>query len=120
MDQCRRRPPRRRGGGDGDAGRGSSSAAGSTSTASTGAGWALWTYKDLGLRGLTHARSDSPYVRRIAPVLEKKARLGADAWAAPTRGSGTGVPGFRPLPLGAPLLCVRRGSLADVLREHLT
>ncbi|GGP04760.1 glycoside hydrolase family 5 protein [Nonomuraea glycinis] len=45
-----------------------------------GASWALWTYKDIGLQGLTYARADSAYVRRIAPVLEKKARLGSDSW----------------------------------------
>ena len=46
------------------------------------ASWALWTYKDLGLQGLVHAAPESPYVRRIAPVLEKKARLGVDAWGS--------------------------------------
>lgn len=46
------------------------------------ASWALWTYKDIGLQGLVHARADSPYVRRIAPVLEKKQRLGVDAWGS--------------------------------------
>jgi endoglucanase len=45
-----------------------------------GAGWSLWTYKDIGLQGVVHAAADSPYVRRIAPVLEKKARLGVDVW----------------------------------------
>ena len=46
------------------------------------ASWALWTYKDIGLQGLVHAAPDSPYLRRIAPVLEKKARLGVDAWGS--------------------------------------
>jgi len=46
------------------------------------ASWALWTYKDIGLQGLVYARSDSEYLRRIAPVVEKKARLGVDAWGA--------------------------------------
>jgi len=45
-----------------------------------GASWALWTYKDIGLQGVTYARADGPYLRRIAPALEKKIRLGADAW----------------------------------------
>ncbi len=45
-----------------------------------GAGWSLWTYKDIGLQGLAHLPADSPYVRRITPVLEKKARLGVDVW----------------------------------------
>jgi hypothetical protein len=47
-----------------------------------GASWSLWTYKDIGLQGLVYASGDSPYVRRIAPVLEKKARLGVDAWGS--------------------------------------
>jgi endoglucanase len=45
-----------------------------------GASWAIWTYKDVGLQGLVHADPDSAYVRRIRPVLEKKARLGTDRW----------------------------------------
>ena len=46
------------------------------------ASWALWTYKDIGLQGLVHADPDSAYLRRIAPVLEKKARLGVDSWGS--------------------------------------
>ena len=42
------------------------------------AGWSLWTYKDIGLQGVVHAAADSAYLQRIAPVLEKKARLGVD------------------------------------------
>jgi endoglucanase len=51
-----------------------------------GAGWNLWTYKDIGLQGLVFADPQSPYLRRIAPVLEKKARLGVDAWGSTDRG----------------------------------
>jgi endoglucanase len=51
-----------------------------------GAGWSLWTYKDLGLQGLVTARPDSPYVRRIAAVLAKKRRLGTDSWGGDDRG----------------------------------
>lgn len=47
-----------------------------------GASWALWTYKDIGLQGLVHTSQDSAYIQRIAPVLEKKARLGVDAWGS--------------------------------------
>ncbi len=46
------------------------------------ASWALWTYKDIGLQGLVHTPTDSPYVRQISPVLEKKARLGVDSWGS--------------------------------------
>jgi endoglucanase len=52
-----------------------------------GAGWSLWTYKDIGLQGVVHVAPGSPYLRRIAPVLEKKARLGVDVWG----GVDTGV-----------------------------
>jgi hypothetical protein len=46
------------------------------------AGWSLWTYKDIGLQGLVYASPHSPYLRRIASVLEKKARLGVDSWGS--------------------------------------
>lgn len=49
------------------------------------ASWSLWTYKDIGLQGLVYARPDSAYLRRIAPVLEKKTRLGADSWGGSDR-----------------------------------
>jgi hypothetical protein len=52
-----------------------------------GASWSLWTYKDIGLQGIAYARPDSPYSRRIRPVLEAKARLGVDSWG----GSDAGV-----------------------------
>ncbi|MGO9658760.1 MAG: glycoside hydrolase family 5 protein [Acidimicrobiales bacterium] len=54
------------------------------------AGWSLWTYKDVGLQGLVYASPTSPYVERIKPVLEKKARLGVDAWGT----TGAEVPGI--------------------------
>ena len=75
------------------------------------ASWALWTYKDIGLQGLVYASPDSPYLRRIQVVLDKKARLGVDAWGS----SDAGVrhllepieetfrrefPGFDPFPFG--------------------
>ncbi len=46
------------------------------------ASWSLWTYKDIGLQGVVSADPSSPYLRRIAGVLEKKARLGVDAWGS--------------------------------------
>ncbi|MDQ4128142.1 MAG: glycoside hydrolase family 5 protein, partial [Actinomycetota bacterium] len=45
-----------------------------------GANWAIWTYKDIGLQGVVYAAPDSPWVERIRPIIEKKARLGVDAW----------------------------------------
>jgi hypothetical protein len=50
-----------------------------------GASWALWTYKDIGLQGLVYARPDSPYLRRIAPALAAKRRLGTDSWGGDDR-----------------------------------
>jgi len=47
-----------------------------------GAGWSLWTYKDIGLQGVVHAAPNSLYLQRIAPVLAKKARLGVDVWGS--------------------------------------
>ncbi len=77
------------------------------------ASWALWTYKDIGLQGLVHADPDSAYLRRIAPVLEKKARLGVDSWGSTDHGVRhilepieelfrTEFPEFEPYPWGAP------------------
>lgn len=89
-----------------------------------GAGWSLWTYKDLGLQGLVSAAPDSPYVQRIAAVLAKKRRLGTDSWG----GDDSGVrhiiepieqlfaeefAGFNPYPWGA------RPWIARIVREIL-
>jgi aryl-phospho-beta-D-glucosidase BglC (GH1 family) len=76
------------------------------------ASWALWTYKDIGLQGLTYADPGSAYLRRIAPVLAKKAWLGVDAWGSTDAGIRsliepveqlfrTEFPEFRPYPWGA-------------------
>ena len=77
-----------------------------------GASWALWTYKDIGLQGLVHADPESAYMQRIAPVLEKKARLGVDAWGSTDVGLrdvlepiealfAAEFPDFEPYPWGA-------------------
>ena len=42
--------------------------------------WSIWLYKDIGLQGVTYADPDSPWMRRIRSLLEKKAQLGVDAW----------------------------------------
>ncbi len=96
-----------------------------------GASWALWTYKDIGLQGLVSAAPDSPYLRRIRPVLEQKARLGVDSWG----GSDAGVrdvldpidalferefPGYAPYPWGQTphiAVLVRHILLAEPLAE---
>jgi endoglucanase len=45
-----------------------------------GASWSMWGYKDVGDEGVVSAAPDSPWLQRIAPVIEKKARLGVDRW----------------------------------------
>lgn len=45
-----------------------------------GASWCLWTYKDIGLQGVCHLSADSPWMGRLGPVIEHKARLGVDSW----------------------------------------
>ena len=76
------------------------------------ASWSLWTYKDIGVQGLVYASPDSPYLRRVQTVLDKKARLGVDAWSssdtavrdllAPIEETfGREFPGFDPFPFGA-------------------
>lgn len=42
--------------------------------------WSIWTYKDVGVMGMTTVRSDSPYLARIRPFMEKQDRLGAGGW----------------------------------------
>lgn len=47
-----------------------------------GAGWSLWTYKDIGKMGLVYLPPDSPYIRRLQPGLDRKERLGVDSWTS--------------------------------------
>jgi hypothetical protein len=51
-----------------------------------GASWSLWTYKDIGLQGLVHTRPNCAYLEHVRPVLDLKAKLGVDAWAASDAG----------------------------------
>ena len=46
------------------------------------ASWAIWTYKDIGLQGVVYTAPNSPWRRLLAPLLEKKARLGVDSWGS--------------------------------------
>ena len=88
-----------------------------------GASWSIWTYKDIGLQGLVYADPASPYMQRIRPVLEKKARLGVDAWGSTDAGVRhimrpieetfhREFPGFRPFPWG-------QDSWVQVLVRHI-
>jgi endoglucanase len=88
-----------------------------------GASWSLWTYKDIGLQGLVYTPPEAPYLKRIAPVLQKKARLGVDAWGSVDAGVRhildpiertfrEEFPDFKPFPFG-----VR--SWVDTLVRHI-
>jgi endoglucanase len=89
-----------------------------------GAGWSLWTYKDVGLQGLLHTSPDSAYMRRFGDVIDKKARLGVDSWGS-TDQEVPGVvepvhalvarefPGWEPYPWGA------AGTTDDLVRHLL-
>jgi endoglucanase len=50
------------------------------------AGWALWTYKDVGRQGLVTVAPGSPYLERFGGFIAKKNRLAADQWG--TDGEG--------------------------------
>jgi endoglucanase len=50
------------------------------------AGWALWTYKDVGRQGLVIVAPGSPYLERFGSFIAKKNRLAADQWG--TDGEG--------------------------------
>src|SRR4051812_44733873 len=50
-----------------------------------GAGWSLWTYKDVGLQGLVYASPESAYMRRFGDFIERKARMGIDSWGSNDR-----------------------------------
>jgi len=76
-----------------------------------GAGWSLWTYKDLGLQGLVTVAGSTPWMRRTAAVRAKKSRLGADHWGGTEDGIRDVMepvlgrldrefPGFDPYPFG--------------------
>jgi hypothetical protein len=88
-----------------------------------GASWSIWTYKDIGLQGLVYADPASPYMRQIRPVLEKKARLGVDAWGSTDAGVRRIMepieetfrrefPDFQPFPWG-------QDSWVQVLVRHI-
>jgi hypothetical protein len=44
------------------------------------ASWSIWLYKDIGLQALTYAAPDSLWMQRVGAFVQKKARLGVDAW----------------------------------------
>ncbi len=44
--------------------------------------WCIWLYKDLGLQAILGQNKDTPYMKLVGDFLQKKARLGADAWGS--------------------------------------
>jgi len=44
------------------------------------ASWTYWAYKDVGVAAPLMLAPDSPWMRRVRPVLEKKQRLAVDLW----------------------------------------
>jgi endoglucanase len=89
-----------------------------------GAGWSIWTYKDVGLQGLVHTTPDSAYMRRFGDLIAKKARLGVDAWGSTHQELSEVIepvheliarefPDWSPYPWGA------RGTTDDVVRYLL-
>jgi hypothetical protein len=87
-----------------------------------GAGWSLWTYKDVGLQGLVHAKG--AYMDRFGGFVDKKRRLGADRWGSTMEESAdvlaplhelleTEFPGWNPYPWGA------RYQTDDLIRHIL-
>ena len=47
-----------------------------------GVSWCIWLYRDLGLQAIVYQPEDTAWMQRIKPMLEKKQRLGADAWGS--------------------------------------
>ncbi|GIH99543.1 glycoside hydrolase family 5 protein [Planobispora takensis] len=89
-----------------------------------GAGWSLWTYKDVGLQGLVTADPAGPYMERFGSFIAKKGRLGADRWGSTMEESAevlaplhelmeTEFPGWDPYPWGA------RYQTDDLIRHIL-
>lgn len=76
-----------------------------------GASWSIWAYKDMGEQGLVSVKPESPWRRLMQPLMDKKARLGAEGWGTTDRGIGnviepvkglvrTEYPDFNPYPFG--------------------
>ena len=89
-----------------------------------GAGWSIWTYKDVGLQGLVHTSPDSAYMERFGDLIAKKARLGLDSWGSTDAEVpevveplheliATEFPNWRPYPWGP------RATTDDLVRHIL-
>lgn len=76
-----------------------------------GASWSIWAFKDLGKEGVLAAAPDSPWVKRVQPIVDKKQRLGTDSWGSNDtnvrdimepveRAMEREYPNFEPFPFG--------------------
>ncbi len=94
-----------------------------------GVSWCIWLYRDLGLQAIVYQPETTAWMQRIQPMLEKKQRLGSDAWGS-TEAGIHGVmdpidalltrefPDFDPYPNGAKRearLLVRHILIAEAL-----
>jgi endoglucanase len=79
---------------------------------SAGAGWSVWTYKDIGVQGLVVVGPESRWMRRTQPVRAKKSAVAADHWGMTTDAMrdvleplmarfGREFPEYDPYPFGA-------------------
>lgn len=77
-----------------------------------GAGWSVWTYKDIGLQGLVSVPETAAYMTRTAAARAHKKAVAADHWGMTTDGMrdvldpllarfAREFPGFAPYPFGA-------------------
>jgi endoglucanase len=77
-----------------------------------GAGWSVWTYKDIGVQGLVAVDPESRWLARTERVRAKKKAVAADHWGMTTDGMRDVLdplmarftrefPGFDPYPFGA-------------------
>jgi endoglucanase len=97
-----------------------------------GVSWCIWLYRDLGLQALVYQPASTAWMRRIGPMLEKKQRLGADAWGSLETGIrdvmdpidqmlGREFPDYDPYPNGArreARLLVRHILIAEALSSE--
>jgi endoglucanase len=78
-----------------------------------GAGWSIWTSKDVGLQGLAYTEPESANMRRVGDQIAKQARLGIDSGGRRNSLIADEFKGWSPYPWGA------RGATDDLVRHVL-
>jgi aryl-phospho-beta-D-glucosidase BglC (GH1 family) len=89
-----------------------------------GAGWSLWTYKDVGLQGLVYAAPETPYLERFGGFIARKRELGVDSWGSTDRELADVVEPVhaliaREFPAWSPYPWDARASADDLVRHIL-